>query len=254
LAPIVPDAEGDQQQAETLAKAYVLSLAAGFQRIFWFEARGPSYGRGKDFGLIRADWTLRPSYAAVKTIIGALGRQPRYLGWLDLDNGGYGFFFQGQSEAVLVAWSPSKEEHRLRFATDVRIVDLAGRQSTLQSGKEFSLTGTPISITKIPVALLNQAMGNAGKPFPWEGDYSHAETVSCKLGQPNINDGLRQINPQTMVPVDVDGVPSRRMDFTRPNATGRYALFRADPRFAPFGTKDLEITAVVRRLAPERVV
>jgi polysaccharide biosynthesis protein PslG len=95
-------------------------------------------------------------------------------------------------------------------------------------------------------------MGNAGKPFPWEGDYSHVETVSCKLGQPNINDGLRQINPQTMVPVDVDGVPSRRMDFTRPNATGRYALFRADPRFAPFGTKDLEITAVVRRLAPDQ--
>jgi polysaccharide biosynthesis protein PslG len=40
LAPIVPDAEGDQQQAETLARAYVLSLAAGFQRIFWFEAPG----------------------------------------------------------------------------------------------------------------------------------------------------------------------------------------------------------------------
>src|SRR4029450_6784449 len=55
-APIAPDPEGDQLQAEALAKAYLLSLAAGFQRIFWFEGRGPSFGKGKEFGVIGADW------------------------------------------------------------------------------------------------------------------------------------------------------------------------------------------------------
>lgn len=240
LAPNGPDAKGDQDQAEMLAKAYVLSIAAGFQRIFWFEARGPAYGKGKDFGLMRADWTLRPAYAALKTIIGVLGRKPRYLGWLDLDKGGYGFVFYGQGGAVLAAWSPAKEEHRVRFTADVHVIDLAGKDSVLDAGKELGLTATPALITNVPAALVNQAMGNASKPFPWGGGYSHAKTVSCKLGQSNINHGLRQINPETTVAVDVEGVPARRMDFTRPNTTGRYALFRADPQFAPFGTEDLE--------------
>ena len=49
-APIKPEAKGDAEQADMLAKAYVLSLAQGFDRIFWFEARGPAYGKGTDHG------------------------------------------------------------------------------------------------------------------------------------------------------------------------------------------------------------
>ena len=252
LAPVSPDAEADQQQAENLVKAYVLALAAGFQRIFWFEARGPSYGKGKDLGLIRADWTLRPSFEALKSITRVLGRQPHYLGSLDLDKGAYGFLLSGQIGAVLAAWSPAKEEQNLTFGVDVRVIDLAGKDFVLKAGTELRLTRTPVLITKVPPALLEEATRNASKPFLREGDYSHAEIITCQLQATNINDGLRQIHPETTVPVDVDGVPSRRMDFARPNATGRYVLFRVDPQFAPFGTKDLEITAVVRRVASDQ--
>ncbi len=45
-APIKAESKGDAEQADMLAKAYLLSLAQGFDRIFWFEARGPSYGTG----------------------------------------------------------------------------------------------------------------------------------------------------------------------------------------------------------------
>jgi hypothetical protein len=253
LAPVSPDAEADRQQAETLVKAYVLALAAGFQRIFWFEARGPPYGKGKDLGLIRADWTLRPSFEALESITSVLGPQPRYLGTLDLGKGAaYGFLLSGQSGAVLAAWSPGREEHKVNFGADVRVMDLAGKDSVLKAGTELRLTGTPVLITKVPLALLEEATRNANKPFFREGDYSQVEIISCQLQATNINDGLRQIHPETTVPVDVDGVPSRRMDFSRPNATGRYALFRVDPQFAPFGIKELEITAVVRRVAPDQ--
>jgi polysaccharide biosynthesis protein PslG len=100
LAPVSPDAEADRQQAETLVKAYVLALAAGFQRIFWFEARGPPYGKGKDLGLIRADWTLRPSFEALKSITSLLGPQPRYLGSLNLGRDAYGFLIRGLGRLV----------------------------------------------------------------------------------------------------------------------------------------------------------
>ena len=83
-APITPDPAKDAQQAQLLIKTYVLSLAQGFEKIFWFEARGPTYGRGIDHGLIRRDWTARPAYVALKTMTTALGEAPKYAGWLQL--------------------------------------------------------------------------------------------------------------------------------------------------------------------------
>jgi hypothetical protein len=249
LAPVAPDPGKDELQAGTLAKAYILSIAAGFERVFWFEARGPPYKKG-DHGLIRADWTLRPSYEAFKTIIGALGRHPRYLGWLAFGNGGIGFLLQGQSEAVLAAWSQGDGESKITLDADVRVTTLTGMDSAVKADEELILTAMPLLIMQVPDALAAKAKRYAGKPF--SGGYARADTVSCRLQANNIEDGLRQIQPETTVAEDADGVPARRMDFARPNATGRYVLFRADPQFAPYGTKDLEITAVVRRVAPDQ--
>jgi polysaccharide biosynthesis protein PslG len=252
LAPVAPEPSGDELQASTLAKAYILSLAAGFERVFWFEARGPAYKRGLDHGLIRADWSLRPSYEALKTIIGALGRHPRYLGWLELGKDELGFLFQGQSEAVLAAWSRGQGESKLILGADARVTNLAGERSGLKAGNELILTATPLLITQAPAGWAAEAKRNAGKPLASDNGYPGGGTVSCRLQANNIDGGLRQIEPESTVPADVDGVPARRMDFTRPNATGRYALFHADPQFASYGTKDLEITAVVRRAAPDQ--
>jgi len=55
----MPTADG--AQAEALVKAHVLATAQGFERVFWFEAHGPSYGKGTDHGIIRKDWSLRPA-------------------------------------------------------------------------------------------------------------------------------------------------------------------------------------------------
>jgi hypothetical protein len=249
LAPVSPDPGKDELQAGTLAKAYILSIAAKFERVFWFEARGPAYKKG-DHGLIRADWTLRPSYEALKTIIGVLGQHPRYLGWLAFGNGGIGFLLQGQSEAVLAAWSQGDGESKITLDADVRVTGLTGKDSAVKAHEELILTAMPLLIMQVPGALAAKAKRNAGKPFA--GGYARANTVSCRLQANNIEDGLRQIQPETTVAEDADGVPARRMDFARPNATGRYVLFRADPQFAPYGTKDLEITAVVRRVAPDQ--
>ena len=252
-APIKPDAEADGRQVDALAKAYLLSIVSGFQRIFWFEARGPSYGNAMDFGVIRADWTLRPSYVALKTMTGVLGQQPRYLGWLDLDTGGYGFLFHGEGGDVLVAWSPLKEEHRVKFAGEVRVTNLAGKETLLKGGQELTLTGTPLLITEVPAALVEQAQGNVGKPFPWGGDYARAEVVTSRLQVANVDNGIKQINPQTTAPVVMGDVSWRRTDFTYPGGEGHYVYFRVDPQFVPFGTTNLEITAVVRRVASDKV-
>ncbi len=45
----------------------------------------------------------------------------------------------------------------------------------------------------------------------------------------------------------------RRTDFSRPDHEGHYVYFWVDPQFVPFGTKTLELTAVVRRIVPDKV-
>lgn len=252
LAPVMPEPGRDQLQASSLAKAYLLAIAAGFERVFWFEARGPAYKKGQDLGLIRADWTPRPSYDAVKTMTGILGPRPRYLGWLELGTGGIGFLFEAQSEAVLAAWSRGEKDSKVALGAAARVTSLKGKSFLVKSGDELVLSATPLLITRVPHALITRAKRNAGKPLAADGGYSGAGTIMCRLAAKNEDLGLRQIGPETTPPSDVDGAPARRVNFSRPNATGRYALFRADPQFAPYGTRDLEITAVVRRAAPDQ--
>ena len=46
----------------------------------------------------------------------------------------------------------------------------------------------------------------------------------------------------------------RRTDFANPalHNEGHYLYFRVDPLFVPFGTKELEITIVAKRVAPDK--
>ncbi|MFA7345672.1 MAG: endo-1,4-beta-xylanase [Terrimicrobiaceae bacterium] len=253
-APIKPDPKGDAKQADMLAKAYILSIVQGFQRIFWFEARGPAYGKGTDLSLIRADWSLRPSYDALKTMTTVLGAEPKYLGWLDIGKGGYGFAFKGKTGDVLAAWALPDKENKTTFSADVKLVDLAGKETPLAAGKELTLTNSPVLITGLPADLTTQAQANLDKPYPWGGDYAKATQVTCLLGATNREDGLKQADQKTTVVVNDLTETWRRTDISNPalNGEGNYVYFRVDPLFVPFGTKNLEITVVARRLAPDK--
>lgn len=253
-APIQAEPKRDAQQAAMFAKAYLLSLVQGFDRIFWFEVRGPSYGGGTDFGIIRPDWTPRPSYDALKTMTSLLGQDPSYLGWLDLGKGGYGFLFKGAAGNVLAAWAPPGKQPAAKFGAAVSVSDLAGKQSSLAGGQELALTTTPVLITKVPAGLVKQAQANLGKAYPWGGDYAHAKVVTCRLGATNTEDGLKQVNPNTTLVVNGLTETCRRTNFADPNLhnEGHYVYFRVDPLFVPYGTKGLAITVVAKRVAPDK--
>lgn len=248
-APISPDPAGDARQAEAIVKAYLLSMAQGFQRVFWFEARGPAYGRGTDHGIIRKDWSARPAHAALKTMSGLLGGEPRYLGWLKAGTNGYGFVFQGGPRPVLAAWSPPETGNTVRFETPVSVWDLAGKETVLEPGKEFALTRVPVFIAGLPPAQVALATSQAAKPFPWGTDYGAAREVRCRMGATNEDLGLRQTHLQTTAVVNDLVTSWRRPNFGH-GGEGRYVYFRIDPTFASFGNKDLEVTVIARRVAP----
>jgi polysaccharide biosynthesis protein PslG len=253
-APVNPDPDKEALQAEILVKGYVLSIAAGFERICWFEARGPAYGKGTDHGIIRADWTLRPCYEALKNLSATLGAEPKYLGWLNLDQGGFGFVFQSPKGQVLVAWSPKAKECKLTFPSEVKVTDILGAQSSLATGKPLVLKTTPVFISEIPAALVSEAKDNLSKVFPWGGDVANATEVSCILGATNEDKGVSQIKQNTTQVVNMLDHSFRRSDIGNKSLKGEgfYAYFKVDPQFAPFGTKELEITVVAKRFVPDK--
>jgi hypothetical protein len=248
-APLRRDDALDQEQASLLAKAYLLSIAAGFERIFWFEARGPSYGNDMDFGLLRSDMTRRPSYDALKVLTATLGPEPVSAGWLDLGEDSYGLVFDTQDKAVLAAWARTKHEIGFTFDTDVRLSNLTGESAILPAGKSLTLTATPVIITGLPAALVEKARAERAKPYPWTVDYSSTALARVLLRTENIGHGVKQVHLATTV----SDTQWRRTDFSRSDGEGHFLYFLVDPQFVPFGTKALELTAVVRRIAPDKV-
>ncbi|WP_264515486.1 endo-1,4-beta-xylanase [Luteolibacter rhizosphaerae] len=224
---IAPDEKADARQAEIFTRGYVLSLAQGFDKIFWFEARGPAYGKGTDHGILREDWSKRPVYDAYRTLTAELGVEPRYLGWLDL-GGAFGFVFAKGQEHRLVAWANEEKAVKL-------------------GGKEVPLGRKPVFVADLPTETIALAKANAAKPFPWGKDYASVKSVSCQLGATNRDEGITQTSPETTSVVHGLDHSYRRADVAK-GGESLYAYFRVDPTFVPFGTKELEVTVVAKRL------
>ena len=241
----------EQKQAEALAKAYVLCLAQGIDRAFWFEGRGPAYGPGGDFGILRSDWTKRPSFQALRTLTGLLGRRPQYLGWLNPAGRSYAFVLKGASGPVLATWAAGDKGDTLRSPAAVTVIDLAGKATAVGAQQDVALTRAPAFVTGLPAKWVADARANRDRPFPWLRDYSRAESVSCRLGAANAESGLAQLDKGDGITVLglVDGVHARRTD----KANKRYYVyFDVEDSYASVGDLELEITVVARRVDPAK--
>jgi polysaccharide biosynthesis protein PslG len=235
--PIKPDEEKDALQAQLLVKAYVLSLAQGFDKVFWFEARGPAYGHGTDHGIIRADWTPRPAMVALKSMTSALGESPRPAGWIDFE-GSYGFLFDKGKDTVLVAWSPVGKEQRIKFGEAPVVIDIEGNTRAL-GGDVVTLSNKPVFMLDVPDEIVRRAKANNGKPFPWGGDFASVDEVRWHASNDGSVGGLESIGSAELI--TVVGEASLRVK------KGSSLSFRVNPGFAPFGTTNLEIKVVARR-------
>ena len=227
---IRPDEAADKRQAEAIIKVYVCSIAQGFDRICWFEARGPAYGSNTDHGIIRADWSPRPAYDALKYMTSVLGDTPKYLGWYKVGKEGFGFLFEGAKGPVLVAWASKN-----------------GDETATIGGKQETFTRMPRFIQNIPASLVTEIKGNKDKPFPWTVDFSKLETATVRLGATNTENGVKQVSEGT-TRVEHGLTESWRVgDHSQRSNEGRYLYFRTEPTFVGFADNKLEITFVAKR-------
>jgi len=235
------DAGHDESgQASALVKAFVLGLAQGVERIFWFEAIDGDSG---PMGLLRADGSPRLAYTAVRTLTTHLGLTPRYLGWILLNDRDYGFVFQGREGPVLVTWSRPGITDEVRFDCPVRIVDT--QTASVVESSTYTLTPAPVIVLAVPPALVKQAESNSSRPFPWGGDYTGAEAVFALMGRPNVEKGLHQLGAdRSSTPVVVEGLPARDC------SKGAAQVFTVDPNFLCYDTLPITVTVVVRAKEP----
>ena len=243
--------EAERTQAEAIVKAYVLCLAQGVERVFWFEGRGPAYGPSGDFGILRRDWTKRPSYQALRTLTGLLGRRPAYVGWLNPAGSSYGFVFQGGTGPVLVAWAGGDKGDALRFPAAISTTDLAGATAEVKAEQEIILSRAPVFVTGLPDSQVAEAKANRDRPAPWLRDYGKAESVSCRLGAANVAGGLTQLDKgdgRTVVGI-VDGSHVRRTDIA---GKSLYVYFDVDDSYVSVGDAGVEVTVVARRVDPSK--
>jgi len=248
---IQADETTDALQAEALIKVYILSIVQGFEKIFWFEARGPAYGKNTDHGLIRHDWTERPALRSLQTMVSLIGEVPIYTGWLKVGNEVYGFLFSNNNSDILVAWAKIDTNEKIVFQTPIKIINYIGEEKNLSAGEEIILTRRPLFILNIPRELIEQAYKNKELPFPWGTDYSNVDEVYCRLGATNMEKGIKQVRLETSAVENGLTESWRKTNFAH-GSEGRYMYFRVDPSFASFGTKELEITVVAKRVSPDK--
>jgi hypothetical protein len=191
-------------------------------------------------GWMQADGTPRPAYTAMAQMIKYLGQHPKYLGWVLLNGRDYGFIFQGDKETVLVTWAEKGTSDRVDFGQSVPVVDpLTGKVTEEQT---HALSEAPIIVTGVPETLVTQARGNRNAPFPWDGDYTGAKTISVTFGDTIVEKGLHTQSASNIA-ADVIAYGGSARAGSVPGGN----VFMVDPNFLTYDPTPLEITVVVRR-------
>jgi hypothetical protein len=208
-----------------------LSYAQEIDKVFWFEGKGPNYPDG-NFGLLRSDWTKRPSYHALDTMAALLGSHPVYRGWLSLTDESYGFVFNGPAQPVLVLWA--KGSDRLSLPYDITLTELNGSDRSVPAGQEFTLTRTPQFITGLSPALLANAASHIAVEFPWS-TYSGSGAATLAFGAAPIERGVCQLNTfGRVLPGQVDGEWAVRTP-ARTGSEFRSVVFDVEDAYVGYG-------------------
>jgi hypothetical protein len=229
-------------QAQDLVKAYVMSVAQGVAQTDWFEGEDGDSGT---FGLLTSSGTPRPAYTAYSNVITYLGPAPTYTGWVQLNtsvtpNRDYGFVFQGATTSVLACWAPPGVTDSITWPSPVTVVDpVAGTTTT--NVTTTSLTNAPIFVVGVPSSIISTATTNKTLPFPWNGDFTNANFVTCLMGPANNEQGLHQMYADTYsTGTSSYGSPARNVSLKGAQ------YFVVDPNFLSYTTTPITITVVAR--------
>ncbi|NLB69737.1 MAG: hypothetical protein GX804_08680 [Lentisphaerae bacterium] len=206
--------EQQRRQANALVRSYVLNIAQGIEKTFWFEAAGPKYGEGVH-AILTDDMQPRAAYNALAKLAGHLGPEPHFLGWRREEDGTLRFAFDNNGRTALVQWHDDSDP----------ICSYPDADITLNS----------------PGISLGQ-------------DFSSSNEITCHLGETNLENGLRQgSNDPRADGVTIPGGDSCGTTWRSSDLRNRrpFIYFDIDPSFAGWNDRVFEITVTARRANPD---
>jgi hypothetical protein len=153
--------EGERRETEEVVKRYVLAIAAGAQRVFWYVLQTPPHqaqGKWSHTGLLRPDGSKRPAYSTLGLMIGKLDGA-REVRTLNAGAGAQVFEFVRPEGSVYVLWADGGATTRIPTGPgQVEITDALGNRTTRDSqGNELELT-----VSSLPV-FVRLASAGAGR-------------------------------------------------------------------------------------------
>ncbi|WP_438350244.1 hypothetical protein ACP8HI_06170 [Paenibacillus sp. FA6] len=151
-----PTGVDETTQAAYLIRTYVLSIAAGVEKIFWYnlmDTGTDKLNNEHNFGVIHntgdalGAYTPKPAYVALATLTRQLtGANPVSQ---DIEDGIYYYTFDKNSEKINVLWSLDKKDITLNTQAPLLVTDMMGRKITytpIQGKVYLTLTGEPLFI------------------------------------------------------------------------------------------------------------
>lgn len=152
----------ERAQAAFLVKTYASGFAAGYERVFFFFFRELVEQGRANWGVLNADFSPRPSYAALAALVRHVNGKP-LAGYRHVANSASSavFFGDGTSGVVAVAWGD--EAASAKWPADAKFWDMFGRPLNRSElgGSEPVLVATTstslVGITKLPAAAASVA-------------------------------------------------------------------------------------------------
>jgi hypothetical protein len=151
-----PQGVDENTQAAYLIRTYALSIAAGIEKIYWYDLMDDGIDKlynEHNFGIIHNSsdalgaYTPKPAYVALATMTRQLtGANPTAQNVIgDI----YQYTFDKNNEDIHVLWSLSKKEVTLNTQSPLVVTDMMGRKVTYtpSQGKVYlTLTGEPLFV------------------------------------------------------------------------------------------------------------
>ena len=241
--------KGEDVQANSLLKTYIMGIAQGVAQIQWFEGRDGDSG---PMGLMADDGRKRPAYFAYGSMIKHFGQHPEYLGWVTLAGKHMGYVFKGaDGKTLIAAWTSKKGETaavELGGAAYDVVNPLTGDVEKMSAAQ---LSNSPIFILNPPAQALATAKSNKPKPFPWQGDYSAATvkeiSISYAADGKVIEKGLHTTSGEEIAKAVKLYGGGHEQEGARDGSSPDGTTFICDPNFLSYKTGPIEITVVAQR-------
>ena len=184
----VVDGLSEGQQAQYLARQWLVNLAYDVNLSIWYDWRDDGVDRTEleqNFGTVHHDFSVKPAYRAARTLLTTLDGY-RFLRRIPLESpDDYLLLFQKASQVALALWTTG-EAHVviLPISTDdVKVVEMLGEVGVVESQGG----GLVVEVDRSPRYL----MFRADQAASWLGGWRPYDSVQCL--RPDDGGGVRVV-------------------------------------------------------------